>query len=251
MSSRSSRLKHLLMLLLAAGLLSLVMGGLFQLGLLFAPEAWRNTWTNFQSLPYLEQLSRLKHSLPPDPQRSLLFIGVQLLQVLFAPIPGQFMGLAGGWLFGFAHGLALTMFGLMLGSFLAISIGRWGGKPLLQRFLPESVWERFSHLIEGRLIDYFLLFLLPALPDDALCFLAGLSPLSIRKLCWVCFWGRLPGMAMLTWTGTQVNVPSPWLNGIMIAVGLITLGFWWFQDQAELAFSHWTSGSSFHLKSKD
>lgn len=248
---RKSRLKHLLALLAAALLLSLALGALFQLGALFAPESWRLAWHTFEGLPFQEQLIRLKQHLPPEPQRSLLFIGVQLLQVVFAPIPGQFMGLAGGWIFGFVHGLLLTMFGLMLGSFLAMSMGRWGGKPLLERFLPTSIWERFSHLIEGRLIDYFLLFLLPALPDDALCFLAGLSPLSIRKLCWVCFWGRLPGMIVLTWTGTQVTEHNPWLNWILIAVGLATLLFWWFQDQAELLFSRWTSAQEPEAESNE
>lgn len=238
---RKSRLKHLVALLGAALVLSLVLAGCFQLGVLLAPESWRVAWQHFESQPFQEQLLIVKQHLPPEPQRSLSFMGVQLLQVVFAPIPGQFMGLAGGWIFGFTYGLALTMFGLMLGSFLAISIGRWGGKPLLERFLPQSIWERFSHLIEGRLIDYFLLFLLPALPDDALCFLAGLSPLSIRKLCLVCFLGRLPGMAVLTWTGTQVNAHNPWLNWILLAVGLATLLFWWYQDQAELLFARWSA----------
>src|SRR5690606_25757833 len=60
-----------------------------------------------------DELARLLDEAPFPPE--LAFIGLQVAQVVVAPIPGQLVGLVAGYLFGFWLGLALTMGGLALG----------------------------------------------------------------------------------------------------------------------------------------
>ncbi len=50
-------------------------------------------------------------------------------------------------------------------------------------------------------MTFFMIFLLPALPDDAVCFLAGLTKLKLLPLTLVSLLGRAPGMAVLSLTG--------------------------------------------------
>ena len=63
----------------------------------------------------------------------LVFVGIQALQVVVAPIPGEITGFLGGFVFGQWVGLAYSMVGLSLGSFLAFAVGRWLGTAFVQR----------------------------------------------------------------------------------------------------------------------
>lgn len=165
-----------------------------------------------------------------------VFLTIQVLQVLFAPIPGQVLGLLGGYLFGFWSGLGLTMIGLGTGSWLAIGVGRLFGVQIVRRFLPPSVLSKFDDLIsEGGLWNFFLLFLLPALPDDAICFMAGLTRLPIWQLLLVCLLGRLPGMAVLTFVGASVGTNMVIAN-VVLAVALIAACLLWIFDEEVEAF---------------
>lgn len=134
------------------------------------------------------------------------FIGAQVLQVIFAPIPGQVVAMAGGYVFGFWKGWALSSLGLVLGSQCAMALGRLLGRRFVRRFVPSSVMERFDGLIDGGgYMTFFMIFLLPALPDDAVCFIAGLTRLKLMPLSAVCLLGRAPGMAVLSLLGGQLQ----------------------------------------------
>lgn len=164
-----------------------------------------------------------------------LLVGIQVLQVLFAPIPGQLMGLLGGYLFGFGQGLLYTMTGLMIGSALAMGLGRYVGGPLVRRWVPPALLQRFDYLLlESGPLTFGLLFLLPAMPDDTLCFIAGLSRFPLPLLLLLCLFGRLPGMAVLSWAGSHLNHNPPWLYPAL--GGLMGLAFlaWLCQEEIEV-----------------
>ncbi len=67
------------------------------------------------------------------PAKPYIFLTLQVLQVVFAPIPGQLIGLLAGHFFGFWRGLFLSMLGLAIGSFLAMGLGRLLGEKLVRR----------------------------------------------------------------------------------------------------------------------
>lgn len=189
----------------------------------------------------LTQMQALKLRAEDLPLLPLYFLGVQIAQVVMAPIPGQLMGLLGGWLFGFWGGLSLTMLGLSLGSLLAMLIGRFGGRWLLDRLLSHEVLLRFDHMVEeSGLFTFFMLFLLPGLPDDAICLVAGMTALRLPWLMAACVLGRLPGMAVLTWVGTELGEPSWLMNVILAGLGVISFLLWLFQEPIEQAFAHWS-----------
>ncbi len=172
-----------------------------------------------------------------------LFMGLQVLQVLLAPIPGQLVGLAGGMLFGFWKGLFLCMVGLTIGSALAMVLGRLFGKALIRRLVPADLQSRFDGLINGGgLENFFMIFLLPALPDDAVCFIAGLTRLSLWKLLGVSFLGRLPGMAVLTFAGAGLDSEPLTAKVVFAAAVLLGLAFWLFDEELRAFFMRLSLG---------
>ncbi len=174
--------------------------------------------------------------------KSVVFVLLQLLQVLVAPIPGQIMGLLGGYVFGFWHGLTLSLVGLMLGSLSAIGVGRVLGEQVVRKLLPHTVLAKFDYLIEkGGLWNFFLIFLLPALPDDAVCLIAGLTRLPVWKLVVVCMVGRLPGTAVLTFVGASVGGNMLIANVLLAAAMVVACAVWLWSEEIEALTRRWSN----------
>src|SRR5271169_5423014 len=57
----------------------------------------------------------------------VIFIALQVFQVLFAPIPGEVTGFIGGFLYGNFFGVLYSTIGLGVGSWLAFIFARWAG----------------------------------------------------------------------------------------------------------------------------
>src|SRR5687768_13593839 len=117
------------------------------------------------------------------PWGPLLFIAMQIAQVLVAPIPGQVTGILGGLLFGWGWRFVFTMIGAAIGFTLIFVLARKLGRPFVERFVDKKLLDKFDYLAEsnGTLV-FFLIFLLPAFPDDIICYIAGLTTIKIRTL---------------------------------------------------------------------
>ena len=169
------------------------------------------------------------------PWGPLVSIGLNTAQVLLAPVPGQFVGLANGYLYGPWRGTLYSMAGLLIGTSLAMGLGRWFGRPLVERLVkPEQVnrWDQIAAK-QGPLF-FFLVFLLPFLPDDIVCFVIGLSPTSIPRMLVLASLGRLPGVFVSCWVGSQATA-LPWWAWLLLGVGSAALAwvFWHHQSKLE------------------
>ena len=165
----------------------------------------------------------------------LALIGLQVTQVLLAPIPGQALGLVGGYLYGPWLGTLINMTGTLLGSGLAMWLARRFGRPLVQRFVPPVWLDRLDGLAARRgPAVFFLIFLFPFLPDDAACFVAGLSPLPLGELLLLAAVGRLPGVFIPNWLGAHATDLSAaqWVAIILLLIPA-AVAFWRWQDEIE------------------
>jgi uncharacterized membrane protein YdjX (TVP38/TMEM64 family) len=161
------------------------------------------------------------------PWGPLVFIAVQFLQILVAPIPGQAVGVLAGALFGPWLGLVYSMAGAVLGFATVFVLAKLLGRPFVEKFVKKQDLDKFDKLTKkaGPLV-LFLVFLLPGFPDDAICYIAGLSDLRIRTLVLISMAGRLPGYAITSFMGAGIGEANLKLVGILsiilvIAVGLI------------------------------
>ncbi len=135
----------------------------------------------------------------------LVFIAIQMLQVVFAPIPGEMTGFIGGYLFGATVGFLLSTFALTLGSALNFFIGRLLGRRYVRRLIPEDALERFDRVLkhQGVLIS-FILFLIPGFPKDYLCFFLGFGAIPFKVFIVLAGLGRMPGTLLLSLQGAFV-----------------------------------------------
>lgn len=134
-----------------------------------------------------------------------VFFLTSILQVILAPIPGNVVALAGGALFGAVKGFILSGAGIVIGSVIAFYLARLCGQPLVIRLIGERVFTRYNRAFAGKyFFALFFMFLLPFFPDDALCFLAGLSTLPLSLFLLLVLTGRMPGILLATLLGAGV-----------------------------------------------
>ena len=115
-----------------------------------------------------------------DPYSSLIFILISFLQVTFVPIPGAVTILAGNYLFGTLNTFIFSYIGMLLGSIVAFLLGRLIGRRFVNWVVgsKEKVDEYLKKLKGKETVLLFFMFLLPLFPDDALCAVAGITPMT-------------------------------------------------------------------------
>ncbi len=175
---------------------------------------------------YFGDPARLRASLTRiGPWGPVVSVLLSAAQVLIAPIPGQAVGLANGYLYGPYLGLALSMVGLFLGSAVAMGLSRWLGRPLVEHFVDASTLERLDRLTARRgALFFFLVYLVPFLPDDAACFAVGLSSLPIGRMLALAMLGRMPGTFFACFVGAHAGeLPNAVIAAIFGAVLLLGL----------------------------
>lgn len=152
----------------------------------------------------------------------LVFILLQILQVLIAPIPGQIAGFVSGYIFGTFKGTIYTMIGTVLGSTIAFVLARKFGRPFVEKVIDKTTLKKFDYISEEKgTFALFLIYLLPALPDDAISFIAGLTKIPIKKLVLITFLGRLPGFIILNMVGSGVANAQAKFSVILFSILMV------------------------------
>ncbi len=151
----------------------------------------------------------------------LIFIGLQILQVVMAFIPGELTGFVGGYLFGPTWGFLYSTIGLTTGSLLAFLIAKRLGLPFVRRFVGEEVMAKFDYLMEHQGAFFsFLFFLIPGLPKDYFSYLLGLSPMHVSTFLIVCSIGRIPGTLLLSLLGHAVRSEDYRIFFVILGIAL-------------------------------
>ena len=221
------KFSSLIIILIPAFVITLILGALIWAFGFMIPEEWTAEISRYVQNP--QELCKLGEG------SEWLFIAIQVLQVVIAPIPGQAAAFAGGFIFGFWKGWGLTTLGLVIGSLIAMTLARLLGISLVRKIVPEKIIQSFDKVIsDGGYMTFFMIFLLPALPDDAVCFLAGLTKLKLLPLSVVCLLGRAPGMAVLSLTGAGfADGMTLWVKILFAVMMILSVILWLFWEVIE------------------
>jgi uncharacterized membrane protein YdjX (TVP38/TMEM64 family) len=155
----------------------------------------------------------------------IFFIVLQALQVVFSPIPGEATGFLGGFLFGVWGGFIYSTIGLTLGSVGAFAIGRWVGARFVRKMVSKETWDRMGFIVEAEgAILCFIIYLIPGLPKDIVCYLFGISPMPMWVFALVSGLGRMPGTWILSAQGAHTAagqyIQAVLITAIAVAVAL-------------------------------
>jgi len=133
------------------------------------------------------------------------FISIQILQVIFAPVPGEATGFIGGYLFGAARGFIFSTIGLTAGSWINFMIGRFLGKHYIRKIIPPASLQKFDAALKHQgIFVIIILFIFPGFPKDYLCLFLGISSIPVKAFLIIAALGRMPGTFMLSLQGASL-----------------------------------------------
>ncbi|MBQ8529495.1 MAG: TVP38/TMEM64 family protein [Clostridia bacterium] len=159
---------------------------------------------------------------------ALILCLIQTLQVVVAFIPGEFVELAAGVMFGPLLGLILCLVGLNLGTALIFLLVRRLGRAFVDENVSERDFKRLTFLNAPRraLIILFFIFLIPGIPKDVLIYPIPLTKVKLSHFLIVSSIARIPTIITSTLTGSAVIEENYILAVIMtvISVTLAALG---------------------------
>jgi uncharacterized membrane protein YdjX (TVP38/TMEM64 family) len=152
----------------------------------------------------------------------VLFIAMQVLQVVVFILPGEVVQVAGGWLFGVFRGTVFSLIGITIGSIFNFAFARIFGKKFVETLFGARTLQRFGDITSSpkAAAAFFFLFVIPGIPKDVLCFIAGLSSMRLLSFFIVSMVGRLPGILGSTVMG---QAASDGRYGLMITVAVISV----------------------------
>ena len=146
----------------------------------------------------------------------LLFVLIQIIQVVIPIVPGGITCAVGVVMFGAWEGLLYNYIGIVIGSFINFYLARRYGKCFVQSLVKKETYEKYAGWLEkGKKFDKFfaLAIFFPCAPDDFLCMLAGLTRMSWKKFGTIILLGKPASIAIyslaLIYTGT-------WLGGVLV-----------------------------------
>lgn len=118
----------------------------------------------------------------------LIFILIQIIQVVIPVIPGGISTAAGVLVFGPLWGFVYNYVGIAIGSILNFLLARQFGKPFMLHVISEKTYNKYIGTITEKknFARFFALAIfLPVAPDDVLCLMAGLTEMSLKKFTWI------------------------------------------------------------------
>lgn len=169
------------------------------------------------------------------------FIGLQTLQVVAAPVPGEVTGVMGGFLYGPLLGLLLSTIGLTFGSWINFALSKSFGRPFVDRFVSKKTLDKYDYLMHHKgAFLVFVLFLIPGFPKDILCYILGLGHLTTREFLAISTVGRFGGTVLLTLGGTYLRHHQYYRFSFLLGVAIVVIFLSMvYKDKMERLFRIW------------
>lgn len=136
----------------------------------------------------------------------LVFIFMQVLQVVAFFIPGEFIQIAGGYIFGTFLGGLISLMGITLGSIMVYFISNKYGKPFVEKLISKKEVKFFKKILKAgsKKIIVLMFYLIPGIPKDALAYICGVSNISFKDFFIYSTLGRIPGIFISSYFGQKI-----------------------------------------------
>ncbi len=137
----------------------------------------------------------------------IIYLGIQIVQIIISIIPGQAIQIAAGYMFGFWKGYMWSLAGAFLGTvatyYIAKVLGHDGMHLLFGENKIRDILDTFNS--KRAMILVFVFYLIPGLPKDLCSYVAGLSQMKLKAFLILSLAGRTPAMMGSLLIGRLVN----------------------------------------------
>lgn len=160
----------------------------------------------------------------------IIFIGMIVLQVIVAIIPGEPFEIAAGYAFGIFEGTLLCIIGALIGSTVVFLFVRRFGVKVVEAFFSREKIDSLKFLKNSRRRDLliFIIFLIPGTPKDLLCYFAGLTKMKLSAWILITAVARFPSIVTSAVGGNALGLQQYQFAAVVFAVtfGISALGLY-------------------------
>lgn len=155
----------------------------------------------------------------------LVFIGLQIVQVVITPFSHYAVSIAGWFIFGTWLWFIYNWIGRVVGTTIAFYLWRYLWRKIIKHVVKEETIKKYDYYFDRGKILLFLAYFLPLFPDDELSYLAGFSAISPRIFLPLMAIGHICGSLSLAYIGNGIQ---SFKEPMFIILSLITLvgGIW-------------------------
>jgi len=152
-----------------------------------------------------------------------MLILFQVLQTVIAPIPGEVIQIAGGYIYGVSLGTIYSVLGLVIGSGIAFYFTRLIGGDFIVNLIKKKKLKWMLNIMESRKFEIilFIIFLVPGLPKDFMIYVAGLTTLRPMKFFEILIASRVPSIMASVSIGANMNAGNYLLTIIVSVIAII------------------------------
>ncbi len=136
----------------------------------------------------------------------LVTLGIQLLQIFVAFIPGEPIELILGYIWGPWLGTFTCLLGIFIGTAAIYFAVRRLGKRFIQKMVGTDDLTKYKFLSDKNKVELtvFILFFIPGTPKDALTYIAPIAPIHPVKYLLIATFARIPSIITSTILGDSV-----------------------------------------------
>lgn len=135
----------------------------------------------------------------------LIFIFLQIVQVIITPFSHYAVSIAGGFIFGIWLGFIYNWIGRVIGTIIAFYIARIFGRKILKHIITKESLKKYDYLFEKGKLLLFLAYFLPIFPDDEITYLAGFSKINSKIFILLIVLGHASGSLALAYIGNDIQ----------------------------------------------
>lgn len=172
----------------------------------------------------------------------LAFMGMNILQVLLAVIPGGPFEIGAGYAFGVVKGSLLCDIAMTIASVIIFLFVKKFGPRFVELFVSKEKMESVKFLKSSRRSEsiIFLLFLVPGTPKDLLSYLVGLTDMKLSHWIFICAVGRFPAIFLSALSGSALGSEQYHLAVILMAaiIVLYVIGIVFYRIHNKSSASH-------------
>ncbi len=160
----------------------------------------------------------------------LAFLGMMILQVVVAILPGEPFEIAAGYAFGVWEGTFLCLLGTTIGSCLVFGFVRTLGMRVVELFFSREQIGGLKFLRDKKRLTLltFIVFFIPGTPKDLLTYAVGLTPMRFTTWLIITIFARIPSIITSTAGGNALGMQRYVFAIIVFAATLLVsaAGLW-------------------------
>lgn len=153
----------------------------------------------------------------------LIFVGLIVLQIIVAFIPGEPFEIVAGYAFGTFWGTLLCVVGEVIGSVLVFLFVRKCGVRAIEVFFPREKIDSLRFMRDEKKVETFafIAFLIPGTPKDILSYCAGITHMKLSTWVFISTVARFPSVVTSTVGGDALGTSNYWFAAAVFAITLV------------------------------